>query len=61
VRSDEMLGAQGSAHDPEAIRVIFLLITAWAVVCWRTAIKLIVIAAVLLTVVGALTIAQGLH
>jgi len=56
-----MLGAQGSAHDPEAIRVIFLLITAWAVVCWRTAIKLIVIAAVLLTVAGALTIAQGLH
>ena len=28
-------------HDPEAIRAIFLLISAWAMIFWRAAIKLI--------------------
>jgi hypothetical protein len=48
-------------HDPEAIRAIFLLIIVWAVIFWRAAIKLIVIASMLLAVLGALTIVQGLH
>jgi hypothetical protein len=56
-----MSALQGHPLDPESIRVIFLLIAAVAVVFWKTALKLLVIAAILMAVLGALTMVQGLH
>jgi len=56
-----MFVAQGSMPDPESIRAIVLLVTAGAVMFWRIAIRLVVIAAILLVVLGALTVVQSLH
>jgi hypothetical protein len=60
VRSEGMSALQGHPLDPESIRVIFLLIAAVAVIYWKIAIKLLVIAAILMAVLGALTMVQGL-
>ena len=56
-----MSALQGHPLDPESIRMIFLLVAAVAVIYWKIAIKLLVIAAILLAVLGALTMVQGLH
>ena len=56
-----MFIAQGTPHDPESMRTIALLIVIVAVIFWRTALKVLLIGAILLVVVGALTAAQGLH
>ena len=56
-----MLALQGHPLDPESIRVIFMLIAAAAVIFWKITLKLLVIAAILLALLGALTMMQGLH
>ena len=56
-----MSALQGHPLDPESIRAIFLLIAAVAVIFWRITIKLLVITAILMAVLGALTMVQGLH
>jgi hypothetical protein len=56
-----MFSAQGPTHGPESIRLIFLLITAGVVLFPRTAIKLAFIAAIMLIVLGAFALLQGLH
>ena len=56
-----MFAAQGPTHDPESIRLIVLFIAAGAVIFWRTAIKLAVITAIVLIVLGVLNLLQGLH
>jgi hypothetical protein len=56
-----MLALQGHPLDPESIRAIFLLIAAVAVIFWRIALKLLVIAALFMALLGAITMVQGLH
>jgi hypothetical protein len=56
-----MFIAQGSPPDPESIRTGVLLIVILAVIFWRTAIKVLIIGAIMLAVVGALAAVQGLH
>jgi hypothetical protein len=56
-----MLALQGHPPDPESIRMILLLIAAAAVIFWRVVLKLLVIAAIFMAVLGALTMVQGLH
>jgi hypothetical protein len=56
-----MFIAQGPPPDPESIRAAVLLIAAGAVIFWRIALKLALIAAILLVFLGAITIAHGLH
>jgi hypothetical protein len=56
-----MFIAQGTAHDPESIRTVVLLIVILAVLFWRTALKLLIIGAVMLVAVGAVAAVQGLH
>jgi hypothetical protein len=55
------LALQGHPLDPESIRMILLLIAAAAVIFWRVVLKLLVIAAIFMAVLGALTMVQGLH
>jgi hypothetical protein len=56
-----MFIAQGPAPDAESIRTIVLVIVIAAVIFWRTAIKVLLIGAIVLVLVGALTAVQGLH
>lgn len=56
-----MFTSQGLSQDPESTRVILLLIIIGMAIFWRTVIKLVVIAAILLTILGALTLSQSLH
>jgi len=56
-----MFIAQGLPPDPESIRTVVLLIVILAVIFWRTAIKVLLIGAIMLVIVGALTAVQGLH
>jgi hypothetical protein len=52
---------QGTPHDPESIRTIVVVIVILAVIFWRTAVKVLIIGAIMLVVVGALAAVQGLH
>jgi len=56
-----MFSAQGPTHGPETIKLIFLLISAGVVLFPRTAIKIAVIAAIMVVALGALTLMQGLY
>ena len=56
-----MFIGQAPPPDPESIRLILLVIVCGIVIFWRTAIKLIIIAAIVLTVLGALALSQSLH
>jgi hypothetical protein len=56
-----MFIAQGTPHDPESIRTIVILIVILAVLFWKTAIKVLIIGAIMLVVVGALAAVQGMH
>jgi hypothetical protein len=56
-----MFIAQGPAPDAESIRTIALVVVIAAVIFWRTAVKVLLIGAIMLVVVGALTAVQGLH
>jgi hypothetical protein len=61
VRSEEMFIAQGTPPDPASMKAIVILIVVAAVIFWRTALKVLLIGAIMLVVVGALTAVQGLH
>jgi hypothetical protein len=56
-----MFAAHIPKQDPEHIRAIFVLITIGVVVFWRTAIKFLAIAVILLFIWGAVTLLQLLH
>ena len=56
-----MFIAQGTPPDPASIKAIVVLIVIAAVIFWRTAIKVLIIGAIVLVAVGALTAVQGLH
>jgi hypothetical protein len=56
-----MFVAQGPPPDPESIRAVALLIAAGAVIFWRIAIRLAIIGAIVLVLLGAVAIANGLH
>jgi len=56
-----MFIAQGTSHDPESIRTVVILIVILAVLFWKTALKVLIIGAIMLVVVGALAAVQGLH
>jgi hypothetical protein len=56
-----MFIAQGPVPDAESIRTIALVLVIAAVIFWKTAVKVLLIGAVMLVVVGALTAVQGLH
>ena len=56
-----MFVGQGPMQDPESTRMVLLLIAAGVAIFWRTVIKLAVIVAILLTVLGALTLSQSMH
>jgi hypothetical protein len=56
-----MLAAQVQTHDLESIRLIVFLIATGAVIFWRIAIKLAIITAIVLTILGVLTLLNGLH
>ncbi len=56
-----MFAAHGPTQDPDSIRLIFLLIATGVVVFWRTVLKLVAIAVVLLAVLGTLAVLQVLH
>jgi hypothetical protein len=56
-----MFIAQGTPHDPESIRTVVILIVILAVLFWKTAIKVLLIGAIMLVIVGALAAVQGLH
>jgi hypothetical protein len=49
------------SQGPESTRLILLVIASGMVIFWRTVIKFIIIAAILLAVLGALTLSQSLH
>jgi hypothetical protein len=59
--SKGMFVGQGPTQDPESIRMILLWIAAGVVIFWRTVIKIAIIVAIVLTVLGALTLSQGVH
>ncbi len=52
---------QGPTQDPESMRMVLLLIAASVAIFWRAVIKLAIIAAILLTVLGAFTLSQSVH
>jgi hypothetical protein len=56
-----MFIAQGTPPDPESMRAVVILIVIVAVIFWRTALKVLIIGAVALAVLGAIAAAQGLH
>ena len=56
-----MFIAQGTHLDPESIRTVVILIVILAVLFWKTALKVLIIGAVMLVLVGALAAVQGLH
>jgi hypothetical protein len=56
-----MFIAQGNPPDPESIRTGVLLIVILAVLFWKTAIKVLLIGAIVLVLMGALAAVQGLH
>lgn len=56
-----MFIAQGPPPDPESIKMVLLAIAILAVFFWKTAIKLVLIGALLLALLGALAVVQGLH
>jgi hypothetical protein len=56
-----MFAAQGATHDPSSLMPIALVVITGAVVFWRTIIKLLVIGAILLTVLGFAELLQILH
>ena len=56
-----MFIAQGHAPDPESIRTIVILVVFATVLFWKTAIKILIIGAIMLVLVGALAAVQGLH
>jgi len=56
-----MFVGQGLTQDPESTRMAVLLIAASVAIFWRTVIKLAIIAAILLAVLGALTLSQSVH
>jgi hypothetical protein len=53
--------AQGTPPDPESMRAVIILIVIVAVAFWRMALKVLIIGAITLAVVGAIAAAQGLH
>jgi hypothetical protein len=54
-----MFIAQGNPPDPESIRAAVLLIVIVAVIFWRIALKVLIIGAIVLVLVGALAAAHG--
>jgi hypothetical protein len=56
-----MFVVQGPTQDPESTIMVLLLIATGMAIFWRTVIKLAIIAAILLTVLGALTLSQSVH
>jgi hypothetical protein len=56
-----MFIAQGTTPDPESIRTVVILIVILAVIFWKTAIKVLIIGAIVLVLVGALAAVHGLH
>lgn len=56
-----MFVGQGPAQDPESTRMVLLLIAASAVIFWRTLIKVVIVVAILLAALGALTLSQCVH
>ena len=56
-----MFVSQGPTQNPESIKMVLLLIATGMAVFWRTVIKLAVITAILLTILGALALTQNLH
>jgi hypothetical protein len=56
-----MFIAQGTPPDPESMRAVVILIVIVAVIFWRMALKVLIIGAVTLAVLGAVAAAQGLH
>jgi hypothetical protein len=56
-----MFIAQGTPPDPESIRTVVILIVILAVLFWKTAIKVLIMGAILLVLVGAFAAVQGLR
>lgn len=56
-----MFVGKGSPPDLQSMRMVLLLIATGTAIFWRTVIKLIVIMAILLALVGALTLSQNFH
>lgn len=56
-----MFVGQGPTQDPESIRMVLLLIAAGVTIFWRAVIKLVITVAILLALLGALTLSQSLH
>lgn len=56
-----MFIGQTPPQDPHSTMLILLVIVSGVVIFWRTAIRLVIIAAVLLVALGALALSQSLH
>jgi hypothetical protein len=56
-----MFIAQGHPPDPESIRALVIAIAIAAVIFWRIALKVLIIGAIVLIVVGALEAVHGLQ
>lgn len=56
-----MFIAQGTHLDPESIRTGVIGIVILAVLFWKTALKVLIIGAIMLALVGAFAAVQGLH
>jgi hypothetical protein len=56
-----MFIAQGALHDPESVRTGVILIVILAVLFWKAALKLLIIGAIVLVLVGAFAAVHGLH
>jgi hypothetical protein len=56
-----MFIAQGPPPDPESIRAIAIVVVIAAVIFWRIALRVLLIGAIVLVVIGALNAVQGLR
>jgi hypothetical protein len=56
-----MFVGQGPTQDPESMKIVLLLIATSVAVFWRTVIKLALIVAIMLIILGALALTQSLH
>jgi hypothetical protein len=56
-----MFVAQGPPPDPASIRALVIAIAIAVVIFWRIALRVLIIGAIVLVVVGALEAVQGLR
>ena len=56
-----MFAAQGASQDPSSLILVALMVIATVVIFWRTMIKLLAIAVILLVVMGFSELLHGLH